>query len=85
MRNIGWDEERLSFAHQMIDDSIALADPHFDVALQLVEILFRIDEMKIVPRVGPLDHHHEKVAPAIEITIAHRRFELFPVFFDPTV
>jgi hypothetical protein len=69
----------------MIDDPIALADPHFDVALQLVEVFFRIDEMKIVPRVRSLDHHHEKIAPVIKITIAHRRFELFPVFFDPTV
>ena len=31
--NIRRDEERLAFPHDMIDDSIALPDPDFDVAL----------------------------------------------------
>src|SRR5450432_608078 len=47
MRNIWRDEERLPFAHEVIDDPPALADAHFYVALELIEILFRIDEMKI--------------------------------------
>ena len=83
MRNIGWDEERLSFADQMIDDVIAFADAHFDIALQLVEVFFRINQMEIVPRVGTGDYHHEKVASVVEITVTHRRLELFPVLFDP--
>jgi hypothetical protein len=85
MRDVWRDEERLSFADQMIDDVIAFADAHFDVALQLVEVFFRIDEMKIVPRVGTGDNHHEKIASVVEITIAYRRLELFPVLFDPVV
>ena len=69
----------------MIHDPIALADAHFDVALQLIKILFRIDQMKIVPRVGAFDDHHEEVAPVIKITVAHRRLEEMAVLFDPFV
>ena len=36
VRDIRWDEERLAFAHDVIHDPLAFADPHFDVALQLV-------------------------------------------------
>src|ERR1700720_1654255 len=71
MRNIWRDEERFAFADQMIDDVIALADAHFNIALQLVEVFFRIDQMKIVPRVGAGDNHDEKIASVVEITIAH--------------
>jgi hypothetical protein len=39
--------------------------------------------VKIVPRVGPFNHHDEKIAAVIEITIAYRRFEFLAVFFDP--
>ena len=85
MRNVRRDKECFAFPHKMINDSIAFADAHFDVAFQLVEILFRIDEMKIVPRIRALDDHHEKVAPVIKILIAHRRFKLFPVLLDPFV
>jgi hypothetical protein len=83
--HIRWNEKCFSFAHQMIHDSIAFADAHFDVALQLVKILFRIDQMKIVSRVGALDDHHEKIASIIKITVANRRLELVSVFFDPIV
>ena len=83
VRNIRRDEEGLAFAYQVIDDPIAVTDAYFDVALQLVEVLFRIDQVKIVPGVRTLDNHDEKVAPVIEITVAHRRLELLSVFFDP--
>src|SRR5207245_2369774 len=83
MRHTRWNEERLTLAHDMINNAIPLADAHFDVALELVEILFRIDQMKVIPRVGTLNDHHEKVASVIKITVAHRRLELFPVLFDP--
>ena len=76
MRDIRRDEERLALAHEVIDDAVAFADAHFDVALELVKILLRIDEMKIVPRVRTLDDHDEKVAPIMKVTVAHRRLEL---------
>ncbi len=41
--------------------------------------------MKIVPRVRALDHHDEKVATIIKITVAHRRLEQVGVLFDPVV
>ena len=85
MRNIWRDEERLPFAHEVIDDPFAFPDAHFDVAFQLIEILFRIDEMKIVPRVRALDDHDEKVAPIIKITVAHRRLKEVAILFDPIV
>jgi hypothetical protein len=39
--------------------------------------------VKIIPRVGPFDHHHKEIAPVIQITIADRRFEFIGVLFDP--
>ncbi len=69
----------------MIDDPVAFADAHFDVALELVEKFFRIDLVKIVPRVRTLDHHDEEVAPVVEILIADRWFELVAMLFDPLV
>ena len=83
MRDIRRDEKRLPFPHQVIDDSVAFTDAHFNVALQLVKKLFRVNHMKIVPRIRPGDDHHEKIAPVIDIPIAHRRFEQMPVLVDP--
>ena len=34
----------------MIDDAIAFADTHLNIAFELIEVLFRVNEMKIVPR-----------------------------------
>ena len=85
VRDIRRDKERLALMHDVIDDPVAFAHAYFDVALELVEILLGIDQMKIVPRVWPLDNHDEKVAPVIKIAVAHRRFELFPVLFDPVL
>ena len=39
--------------------------------------------MKIVSRVWTLNDHHEKVAPVIEITVAHRWLEKMAVLCDP--
>src|SRR6266516_220737 len=83
MRHTRWNEERLTLAHDVINNSIHLADAHFDVALELVEILFRIDQMKVIPRVGTLNDHHEKIASVIKITVANWWLELFSVLFDP--
>src|SRR5207302_6694017 len=43
VRNIRRDEKCFTFAHQMIDNAVALADSHFDVALELITIFLRID------------------------------------------
>ena len=67
----------------MVHDAVAFADAHLNVALELVEVLLRIDQMKIIPRVRPLDDHHEKIPPVVEITIAYWRFELFAILFNP--
>ena len=75
VRNIRRNKKRLTFAHEMIDDAIAFADAHLDIAFKLVKIFFRIDEMKIIPRVWPFDHHHEEIAAIIKIAVAHRRLE----------
>jgi hypothetical protein len=85
VRDVWRDEKRLAFAHDVIDDAVAFTDSHFDVALQLVEIFFRIDEMKIVSRVWPFDNHHEKIATVVEIAVAHGRLEQMAIFFDPII
>ena len=81
MRDIGRDKEGLTFVHDMIDDSIPFAHAYFDVALQLVEVLLRVHQMKIVPRVWPFYDHDEKIAPVVKIAVAYRWFEVFPVLF----
>src|SRR6266704_4528152 len=83
MRNIWRDKEGFAFSDDMIDDAIAFANAHLNVALKLVKVLLRINEMKIVPRVWPLDDHHEKITSVIEITIAYGWFEFVGVLFDP--
>ena len=67
----------------MIDDAIAFTNADLDVPLELVKILFRIDQVKIVSGVWTLNHHHKKIAPIIQVTIAHRRLKLFPILLDP--
>src|ERR1043166_1254389 len=83
MRDIRRDKECFPFSDKMIDDLVALPDPDFDVALELIKIFLRIDEVKIVPRVWTLDHHHEEVAAIVEIFIADRWLEVSPVLLDP--
>jgi hypothetical protein len=85
VRHIRRNEEGLTLADEMIDDAVALADADFDVALELVEIFFRIHEVKIVPRIRPFDHHDEKIAPIVEVAVADRRFEELAVGFDPII
>src|SRR6476661_5390716 len=83
MRNIRRNEERLPLTHEMVNNAVAFTNTHFDVPLELVKIFFRIDQVKVVSRVWTLDHHHKKIAPIIEVTIAYRRLELFTILFDP--
>src|SRR4051812_42389390 len=76
-------EERVAFSNEVVDDVISFADPHLDVAFQLVKILLRVDEVEIVARVRADDHHHEEIAPIVQIAIAHRRLEQLAIVFDP--
>ena len=72
-----------ALADNVIDDPVAFADPHLDVSFELIEVLLRIDQMKIVPCVGTFDDHHKKIPPIVKIPVAHRRFEFVRVLFDP--
>jgi hypothetical protein len=85
MRNIWWNEECFAFFDDVIHDAVAFASAHLNVALELVKVLLRIDKMKIVPRVWPLDDHHEKIPAIVKITIAHRRLKFVGVFFNPVL
>ena len=83
MRHVWRDEKRVTFAHEMIDDSIPFPDPNLNVAFELVKIFLRIDEMEIVPRIRTDDDHHKKIAPIIKISITDWRFKEMTIFFDP--
>jgi hypothetical protein len=83
VRDIRRDEKSFALADEVIDDPVAFADPDFDVALELVKIFFGIDQVKIVPGVGPFDDHDEKVATIIEVAVADGRLEELAVRFDP--
>src|SRR5437773_7999619 len=85
MLNIWQDKERFAFSVNMINDAVAFANAQLIVALELVKVLFRIDKMKIIPRVWPLDDHHEKIPAIVKITIAHRRLKFVGVFFNPVL
>ncbi len=65
--------------------AVAFADSHLNVAFELIEVLFRINEMEIIPRVGAFDYHHKKIAAIVKITVANRRFEFISVLFDPVL
>ena len=85
VRDIRRNKKRFTFADEMIDDLVALADADFDGAFKLVKIFFGIDEMKIVPRVWAFDDHDEKVAAVVEIAVADRRLKQVAVRLDPVV
>ena len=85
VRDIGRNEKRFTLADEMIDDFVALADPDFDVAFELVKVFLRIDEVEIVPRVRTFDDHDKKVAAVVEITVADRRLKQVAVGLDPVV
>jgi hypothetical protein len=85
VRDIGRDEEGFAFVDNVIHDLVALPDAHLDITFELIEILLRIDNMKIVARVWTRDHHDEKITSVIKVTIAHRGFEEVAIFFNPPV
>src|SRR5256714_8724444 len=85
VRDVRRNEKRFTLADEMIDDFVALADPDFDVAFELVKVFLRIDEVEIVPRVRTFDDHDKKVAAVVEITVADRRLKQVAVGLDPVV
>jgi hypothetical protein len=85
VRDIWRNEKRFALTDEMINDPVAFADAHFDVAFELIKIFLGIDEMKIVPGVWTFDHHDEKIAAIVEVAIADRRFKQIAVRFYPVV
>ena len=85
VRYIGWNEESFPFMNDMVHDRVPLPDTHLDVAFELIEILLRIDDVKIVSRIWTRDHHHEEIASIIQIAIAYWRLEEVTIFFNPIV
>src|SRR5438046_7603912 len=83
VRNVRRNEERLPLTHEMVNNAVAFPNTHFDVPLELVKIFFRIDQMKVVPGIRALDHHHKKIATIIKVTIADQRLKLFAFLLDP--
>src|SRR5437016_14376608 len=83
VRNVRRNEERLPLTHEMVNYVVAFPNTHFNVPLELVEIFFRIDQMKVVPGVGTLNHHHKKVASILEVPIPHRGLKCFVFRLDP--
>ena len=83
VRHVRWNEERLAFADEVIDDLLPFPDPDFDIAFELVKIFFGIDEVEIVPGIRAFDDHDEEIAPVVEITVADGRLKQFAVCFDP--
>src|SRR6476646_7286581 len=83
MRHVWRNEKRFALTDNVINDAIAFADPHLNVAFQLIEVLFRINEMKIVPRIGTFDDHHKKIAAVIKISVAYWRFKFSSILFNP--
>jgi hypothetical protein len=85
VRDIRRNKERFAFPDEVIDDPVPFADADFYVALELIKIFFRIDEMEIVSGIGTLDDHHEKIPAIVKITVADRRLKQVAVLLDPIV
>src|SRR5712672_299685 len=85
MYHIWRNEKRFTFVHEMIDNAIAFTDPDFDIAFELKEKLLRINLMKIVSSVRPHDDHDKKIAPIVDVAVAHGRLEEMAVLLDPLV
>src|SRR4029077_16814281 len=83
VRHIRRNEKRFALADNVIDDAIAFADTHLNVPFELIEILFRINKMKIVPRVGTFDDHHKKITAVVKVPVAYWRLEFLSILFNP--
>jgi len=85
VRDVRRNKKRFPLVNQVIHDLVVLPDADFDVAFELIKIFLGIDQMKVVPGVWPLDHHDEKVAAIVKVTVADRWFEEMAVFLDPAI
>jgi hypothetical protein len=83
VRHIRRNEKRFALADNVINDAVAFADSHLNVAFELVEVLFRINEVKIIPRVGPFNDHHKKIAAVVKIPVAYGRLKFVSILFNP--
>src|SRR6476620_9119461 len=81
--HIRWNEKRFALVDNVIDDAVAFADTHLNVPFELVEVLFRINEMKIVPRVGAFDDHHKKIPAVVKIPVAYWLLKFLCILFNP--
>src|SRR5438477_11652455 len=70
VRNVRRNEERLPLTHEMVNTAVAFPNTHLDVPLELVIIFFRIDQMKVVPGIGAVDHHWKKFVSFLDVPIA---------------
>src|SRR5204862_332953 len=75
VRHSWWDKECFTFPDNVVHDAVAFAHAHLHVAVQLLDILLRNNEVTIVPRVGPSDHHDEKLTAVLAILVAYPRFQ----------
>ena len=85
MRHVWRDEERLAFTHKIIDDPVTLADADLNIAFQLIEILFRIDAMKVVSGIRSFDHHDKEITTIVKIAVTYWGLEKLAIFFNPFV
>src|SRR6476660_3620518 len=83
VRHIRRNEKRFALADNVIDDAVAVADTHLNIPFELIEVLFRINEMKIVPRVGAFDDHYKKIPAVIKIPVAYWRLKFLSILFNP--
>ena len=83
VRHIRRNEKRFALADNVINDAVAFADSHLNVAFELIEVLFRINEVKIIPRVGAFNDHHKKIAAVVKIPVAYGRLEFVSILFNP--
>jgi hypothetical protein len=83
VRHIRRNEKGFALVDNVINDAIAFADTHLNVAFELIEVLFRINEVKIVPRVGAFDDHHKKISAIVKIPVAYWRLKFLSILFNP--
>jgi len=83
VRHIRRNEKRFALVDNVINDAIAFADTHLNVAFELIEVLFRINEVKIIPRVGAFYDHHKKISTIVKVPVAYGRLKFVSILFNP--
>jgi hypothetical protein len=83
VRHIRRNKERFALVDNVINDAIALADTHLNVAFELIEVLFRINEVKIIPRVGAFYDHHKKISAIVKVPVTYGRLKFVSILFNP--